>query len=359
MNIFIYTLSDPKTNQIRYIGKTTRSLLKRFKEHLRDKNQTHKVNWIKKLKSENLFPIIELLDEIPENEWRFWEQHYICLYKSWGFNLTNLDNGGDGPDMWTEAMKQKISIARKNVPPRGEEERKAISERMKGEKNPMYGKKHSDEVKEKISKINTLNKVERGKKLSEGRKGKTWEEFYGKEKSDILKQKKSEFNKKNTIFRDPKFIEENKKRLKGKKRTPESIAKWRESIKGYIVPQELRDKMSENRKGTKNANARGSILQYDLKGNFIQEFETGQDAANSLGKKSFGNISSCLTGKIKSAHGYIWKRKKDLIIECFNGIGKKHALINSYIEKGEEIPFELRKNFITFPLIEDPYGFLE
>ena len=47
------------------------------------------------------------------------------------------------------------------------------------------------------------------------------------------------------------------------------------------------------------------ILQYDLDGNFIREWE----CANDVGKEVQGNIAHCLKGIYKTAYGYIWKYK--------------------------------------------------
>ncbi len=50
--------------------------------------------------------------------------------------------------------------------------------------------------------------------------------------------------------------------------------------------------------------------------------------------------------------------KKELKInfEALDAIGKKQALINEYIEAGQEIPKELSKNFVSHPLSDDPYS---
>lgn len=56
----IYSLNDPLTNEIRYIGYTKGSLKKRLKEHIYDsnRNKSHKCNWIRKLRSVGLNPVI-------------------------------------------------------------------------------------------------------------------------------------------------------------------------------------------------------------------------------------------------------------------------------------------------------------
>ena len=93
----IYILIDPSTNEIRYIGKTN-NLKQRLKNHLnacRDKN-THKRNWINKLKTKGFKPEIEIIDEVSINEWKYWEIFWISYYKSIGCNLLNYTIGGDG-----------------------------------------------------------------------------------------------------------------------------------------------------------------------------------------------------------------------------------------------------------------------
>ena len=45
----------------------------------------------------NEYPVIEVLDIVDDNEWIFWEQYWISLLKSWGFNLVNSTLGGENP----------------------------------------------------------------------------------------------------------------------------------------------------------------------------------------------------------------------------------------------------------------------
>lgn len=49
------------------------------------------------------------------------------------------------------------------------------------------------------------------------------------------------------------------------------------------------------------------ILQFDLDGNFIREWNCATD----VGKEASRNISSCLRGKTKTAYGYVWKYKNE------------------------------------------------
>ena len=48
------------------------------------------------------------------------------------------------------------------------------------------------------------------------------------------------------------------------------------------------------------------ILQYDLDGELIREWECAAD----VGRKVKGNICDCLKGNRKTAYGYIWKYKE-------------------------------------------------
>jgi hypothetical protein len=46
--------------------------------------------------------------------------------------------------------------------------------------------------------------------------------------------------------------------------------------------------------------------------------------------------------------------KSVIDFSAYNALKEKYALIDSYIENGEEIPNHLTKNFVTFPLSDNP-----
>ena len=50
------------------------------------------------------------------------------------------------------------------------------------------------------------------------------------------------------------------------------------------------------------------ILQYTKSGEFVKEWKSMNDVQRNLGY-SKGNISSCCTGRLKSAYNFIWKYK--------------------------------------------------
>lgn len=53
-----------------------------------------------------------------------------------------------------------------------------------------------------------------------------------------------------------------------------------------------------------------SVIQYDLKGNFIKEWDAIMTASKTL-NIFHSNISSCCNNKRKTAGGYIWKYKEE------------------------------------------------
>ena len=113
---FIYTLSDPNTGLVRYIGKTN-NIKKRLSSHLSNNHlssTTKKNNWIISLLRDNLIPIIEVLDEINSEEIDFYEKFYISLFKSWGFELLNGTDGGDGYD-WSGRKHKKESNLKNKI----------------------------------------------------------------------------------------------------------------------------------------------------------------------------------------------------------------------------------------------------
>lgn len=155
----IYTLEHPDTGEIVYVGKTSTSLKQRLASHIcSSKKSNYKIgSWIKSLNKE---PIINLIDEIPTSEWEFWEKHYISLFKSWNFKLKNMTDGGE-----LDNTGKKL--------PHSEETKKKIGLRRSG-------KLHNE-----ISKS----------KMSEFRKGKSYEDLYGIEKAKEIKEKLSELRK--------------------------------------------------------------------------------------------------------------------------------------------------------------------
>lgn len=142
--VFIYTLSHPLSNEIRYVGKTNDPKGRWYKhcQKISDKRRrgAYLNNWLNKLFSQGLKPALEILDEVSIEEWEFWECYWIAQLKMWGFNLVNLTNGGEGiyGYRWSEEQRIKQS-----------NERKGLTSKLKGIKHT--GKRY-------LTSVNTLNK---------------------------------------------------------------------------------------------------------------------------------------------------------------------------------------------------------
>jgi group I intron endonuclease len=139
MEIFIYKLIDPISNEIRYVGKTKNTLTKRLYEHLTVRNlkpNNHKNNWIKLLLSLNVKPKIELIEIVNANNWIQKEIYWINYFRENGYNLTNTSNGGEGSfgyKMSQESIKKSLETRQKNnTLTRSEDCKKAISQSKLG-----------------------------------------------------------------------------------------------------------------------------------------------------------------------------------------------------------------------------------
>lgn len=144
----IYTLEHPFTREIRYVGYTKTSLKTRLKKHISDaksRKPNHRHNWLNSLP---VSPIIRKID-IAEFKDRNWlEKMYISLFKSWGFNLINATEGGDGGDTWSKLSPEKLKIAKEK-----------LSKAHKGKKQP-YVKGQYEKVLKHLNNYN--NKIKKG-----------------------------------------------------------------------------------------------------------------------------------------------------------------------------------------------------
>ncbi len=165
---------DPRTDLPRYVGYTTKSLEDRLYKHIMDSKgkNIHRAKWLKSLQDRGLKPIINLIEEVPDSEWQFWERYWISQYRTWGFDLTNLTDGGlsysvklHDPDVQRRAGMGKLGW-------------KHSLEHIEKRIAPLRGKKRSKEIGRKISialigKFKGIPKSEDHKrKISESNKGK-------------------------------------------------------------------------------------------------------------------------------------------------------------------------------------------
>ena len=157
---FIYTLSNPITKEVRYIGKTV-NIKDRYRQHIGKRllDNSHKNNWISSLINAGLQPIIEVLDIVEHSEWEFWEKYWISQFKTCGFDLTNATEGGECGSCGNRESINKMVKTRKlnNSYKRSEESKNSLSDKYKLDGNPFYNKTHTEEAKNKIGKKSKEN----------------------------------------------------------------------------------------------------------------------------------------------------------------------------------------------------------
>lgn len=99
MKNIIYGLVDPRTGQIKYVGKSTTGL-KRCYEHQKPFNlkaKNHKTHWIKQLKALDLRYKVIVLEEVDDAvNLTAREVFWIAECRRLGQNLTNSTEGGEG-----------------------------------------------------------------------------------------------------------------------------------------------------------------------------------------------------------------------------------------------------------------------
>jgi group I intron endonuclease len=169
---YIYILSEPTSNQVRYVGKT-KDPNRRLKKHISERfiHDSYKDRWIRKIVENGELPEITVIDTVDDKEWIFWERFYISYFKFIGCNLTNGTDGGDQPPS-TKGRKQtiesrlKMSNAKKGKPipwlnngmERTESHKKNLSKSCKGRISPNKGNKYTDEFRQKLSKSSTVKR---------------------------------------------------------------------------------------------------------------------------------------------------------------------------------------------------------
>jgi hypothetical protein len=200
---YIYAHINPVKNEIFYIGKGTGN------RKIRKERNPFWGNTVKKYGY-----IIDILEEgLTEAEAFEREKFYIQKIGRRDLGkgpLVNLTDGGEGGSNPSESTREKMRIAHtgkvqseetiaKRISKttglkRSKEFGEQISERQKGEKNHFYGKKFTQEHKEKIGKASKgrTHTEETKKKMSEAQKN----------KSEETRKKLSEAHKGKTKFKN-------------------------------------------------------------------------------------------------------------------------------------------------------------
>ncbi len=264
-NVYIYALIDPRNNQVRYIGKANNPE-DRYKNHYnsaRDKN-THKRNWINNVRKDGLRPELLILDEVSIDNWQYWECFYISLYKTYGFNLVNYTNGGDGVTLSNSGTWKKGNIPHNKGIPCREETKQKIKDKLTGTSN--------------VASYKTIIQ-------------------YDLEYNEIKRYKciKDAVDESNGLFSTSKISS--------------CCRDVRKHHRGFIWKYDNDDAIIKNT----IVLGKKSIIQYDLNLNELERFDSIIDAHRKTNVKS-GGIVRCCKGKDITAGGFIWKYKGDELI---------------------------------------------
>jgi len=212
----------------------------------------------------------EILETVSNlEELRKKEEYYIKLYNAINskefYNVSKKGVGtkpGYNSKIYTEERNKKIGLAHKGQK-RYEGLGIKISEKTKNKPKPPRTKEHNE-------KIGLSNR--------------------GKSKLPMKEETKNKIKNSKIGIKQPNIDK---------------------SKKGYkMYNQEWKDKISKSLIG-KHKNYLGHhkpIIQYDLQGNLLNEYQSAQEAGRYL-NKSGNSIADCAAGKQKTAYGYKWKYK--------------------------------------------------
>ncbi|MDC3250316.1 NUMOD1 domain-containing DNA-binding protein [bacterium] len=141
-----------------YVGKTINKGLRKAEHRWKNKG--------------NCKPEFVIVDEIPTEEWIFWEKYWVSQIKTWGFELENKTQGGGGVAFKTPESRKKQSqslmghiisdktkekmrqsaLGRHHTPQQSQRLSQSLKEYYSKNDGSFKGKKHTEETKNKIRK---------------------------------------------------------------------------------------------------------------------------------------------------------------------------------------------------------------
>lgn len=267
------------------------------------------------------------------------EKELISEYNCVNPNGYNATSGGEVGKEYSEELRQRLSeiITEKMNTPEvkakmaeyftnrdywGENNPNYGNHKLAGENNPNWGKHPSEETRKKMSEIHSNPSDETRRKLSDTAKARCtdeWVEYMksfhlGKHPTEETRQKMSESQKARWTDEMRQewgelFSGENNG-MYGKHHSDKTKEILRQKLSGENSPnyrkkfsEEIRQKMSENN-GVKR-----EIIQFDLDGKYINEYESLiiAERATSI---SYSCISVACTYHY-SAGGYLWRYKDE------------------------------------------------
>jgi len=289
---YIYILTSPSGKS--YIGQTIRPIEKRFKAHQKESNNCVALYNAIKYHGWNNFE--KDWYECPDEDLNFDEELLVREMGTLSPGGYNLKEGGGANGKMSDETKQKISYS------------------TSGEKNPMYGKTHTEETKQNIREARV------GKSLSNETKQKISDSTSGEKNHNYGKNMSEETKQKLSVAHCGKILsEETKQKLsksrvgktlsnETKQKISDSTSGEKNHMFGKIHTEETKQKMSDSHIGEKNHKSK-KVYQYDLVGTLIGSFGSAEEAGRHL-KKEGSSIRMCARRKQKTAYGFKWSYTK-------------------------------------------------
>lgn len=196
MIIGIYKIIN-KENGKYYVG-SSQDIEKRFSRHRYELNNNRHHNillqraWNKYGENVFEFDIIESFEEISKEDLHKVEETYLVKTNfSASYNINKFASGGDmitNHPEYKKVIANKCKAMQKYLESLSDEERKEKRSKP-GAKNPMYGKNHTEESKQKMSE--NIRKFYDNEYNFNYKKGLTHTEFFGEEKAKEISKKMS------------------------------------------------------------------------------------------------------------------------------------------------------------------------
>lgn len=113
---YIYTLSDPRSGAVRYVGITTQPA-RRLRDHCSLKGRKGPLlrAWMRSILSDGVMPMFSIVDTTNADNWRDCERRWIAYFVERGHDLVNGRDGGDGPqpiERWSRDRDECIGCGR-------------------------------------------------------------------------------------------------------------------------------------------------------------------------------------------------------------------------------------------------------
>ena len=331
---YIYCHTAP--NGKRYIGKTCQKPERRWMNGKGYLNNAYFTRAIEKYGWDNIKH--DVLCTVSSREYaNYLEQWFIEKYDSFnsehGFNLTKGGDGGLGHrvSQETRALLSKRALERGLTPerlekmhegrrkrgykrrPMTDEEKQAISERMRGPNHPFYGKKMPKEWVEKRA------AKQRGRKASKETRER---QSIGLRNSEKVKAKQVpvlQLDGDGNVVSRYDSVTHAAEAMGVTKTAIDLCCKGKcNTIGGYCwafedtTLREAAQATAEKRLSKKPIPK--PVLQLDLNGNIVGRFESGMAASRHLGF-AHTHIYACCNGKKTAAYGYMWQFETEQIVD--------------------------------------------